>query len=148
MEKPKLIVISFLIGLVIGLATRCNNQKITTIEKQVEKIKVETLKVVLRDTIYIANKSEIKLFKCDSAILKYDFNLNKLVKLEFDKLNFDKTQLLSKKSEKSESEIEIGIGFLTNTPLVMVGYKNISFLGGYDIKNRNLQVGFMLKGRF
>ena len=138
------VIISFLIGFVIGLLTRCNNQKIKVVEKpiEIEKIKVETLKITLRDTIYLANRSEIKLFKCDSAILKYDFQLNKLVKLEFKK---SESKLFNNQREKN---LEVGIGLLSTTPILMLGYKNVSLLGGYDIKNKSFQIGFVFKKEF
>lgn len=138
------IIMSFLIGLVIGLLAKCNNQKVKIIEKpiEIEKIKVETLKITLKDTIYLANRSEIKLFKCDSAILKYDFQLNKLVKLEFKK---SESKLFNNQREKN---LEVGIGLLSTTPILMLGYKNVSLLGGYDIKNKSFQIGFVFKKEF
>ncbi|MEO0225240.1 MAG: hypothetical protein ABIL76_09155, partial [candidate division WOR-3 bacterium] len=85
---------------------------------------------------------EIKLFKCDSAILKYDFQLNKLVKLEFKK---SESKLFNNQREKN---LEVGIGLLSTTPILMLGYKNVSLLGGYDIKNKSFQIGFVFKKEF
>jgi len=141
----KNLAIGFLIGLVIGLLTKCNKK---TIEKviEVEKIKVETLKILIRDTIYLKQKafSEIRFVKCDTAIVKFDYNF------DFKRdINLELTHSRQEKLKQDKRNVELGIGIMNNlNPAFLVSYKNVQLTLSYDIKRQNLNYGIFLKKEF
>ena len=133
----------FLIGLVIGLLTKCNKK---TIEKviEVEKIKVETLKVFIRDTIYLKQKafSEFRFVKCDTAVVKFDYNF------DFKRdINLELTHSMQEKRQDKRN-VELGIGIMNLNPAFLVSYKNVQLTLSYDIKRQNMSYGFFLKKEF
>jgi hypothetical protein len=140
----KNLAIGFLIGLVIGLLTKCNKK---TIEKviEVEKIKVETLKVFIRDTIYLKQKafSEVRFVKCDTAIVKFDYNF------DFKRdINLELTQSKQENLKQKNKHIELGIGIMNLNPAFLVSYKNVQLTLSYDIKRQNMNYGIFLKKEF
>jgi hypothetical protein len=140
----KNLAIGFLIGLAIGLLTKCNKK---TIEKviEVEKIKVETLKVFIRDTIYLKQKafSEVKFVKCDTAIVKFDYNF------DFKRdINLELTQSKQENLKQKNKHIELGIGIMNLNPAFLVSYKNVQLTLSYDIKRQNMNYGIFLKKEF
>ena len=140
----KNLAIGFLIGLAIGLLTKCNKK---TIEKviEVEKIKVETLKVFIRDTIYLKQKafSEFRFVKCDTAIVKFDYNF------DFKRdINLELTQSKQENLKQKNKHIELGIGIMNLNPAFLASYKNVQIMLSYDIKKQNLNYGIFLKKEF
>jgi hypothetical protein len=140
----KNLTIGFLIGLAIGLLTKCNKK---TIEKviEVEKIKVETLKVFIRDTIYLKQKafSEVRFVKCDTAIVKFDYNF------DFKRdINLELTQSKQENLKQKNKHIELGIDIMNLNPAFLVSYKNVQLTLSYDIKRQNMNYGFFLKKEF
>ena len=141
----KNLAIGFLIGLVIGLLTKCNKK---TIEKviEVEKIKVETLKVFIRDTIYLKQKafSEVRFVKCDTAIVKFDYNF------DFKRdINLELAYSRQENKRENKRNIELGIGIMNlNNPAFLVSYKNVQLALYYDIKSQNMNYGIFLKKEF
>jgi len=142
----KNLTIGFLIGLAIGLLTKCNKK---TIEKviETEKIKVETLKVFIRDTIYLKQKafSEVRFVKCDTAIVKFDYNFDfkRDINLELTHSRQEKRQ-----QQQDKRNIELGIGIMNLNPAFLVSYKNVQLTLSYDIKKQNLNYGIFLKREF
>jgi len=140
----KNLAIGFLIGLVIGLLTKCNKK---TIEKviEVEKIKVETLKVFIRDTIYLKQKafSEVRFVKCDTAIVKFDYNF------DFKRdINLELAYSRQENKRENKRNIELGIGIMNLNPAFLVSYKNVQLTLSYDIKRQNMNYGIFLKKEF
>jgi hypothetical protein len=142
MERKKIIkkIIIFILGVVLGviLASKCNKSiKVKEVLK-VDTLKVvvkETLKIKVIDTIYLASQSQFKAYKCDSVIYFSNLDFSKLSKLEVKRnLVWDirYNSILSLKSFKSNFGI-YGFGVYdfekkSFYPLISLRYKNINLL--------------------
>jgi len=132
--------------LLLLLINKCNNNTRPKIETKIIE-KVETLKIVIRDTIKVFSSGEIKLIKCDSARIKFDFQTISKKDFVFVETSKIDTQKIEKEKIK-EKNFEIGIGMISKNIFGTIGYKNVNFIIGYDIERNDKVFGIMIKKEF
>ncbi|MEO0178596.1 MAG: hypothetical protein ABIL89_03115 [candidate division WOR-3 bacterium] len=132
-------IIIFILGIVLGiiLASKCNKSKIEIKEVlKVDTLKVvvkETLEVKVLDTIYLTAQSQFKAYKCDSVVYFSNLDFSKLNRLEVKRnLIWDirYNSILSFKSNNWGVYGFVVYDFEKKSfyPLISLRYKNINLL--------------------
>lgn len=134
-------IIIFILGIVLGiiLASKCNKSKIEIKEVlKVDTLKVvvkETLEVKVLDTIYLTAQSQFKAYKCDSVVYFSNLDFSKLNRLEVKRNLIWDIRYNSILSFKKFSNNWGVYGFVVYDfekksfyPLISLRYKNINLL--------------------